>query len=783
MFKQLKKPTFIATNNITITLNTVTMRKAALLAGALLCMCSVHIQAKPQQKHNLHFKAIPTRWDEALPVGNGMLGSLVWQKGDNLRLSLDRADLWDLRPVKELDSLNFKMVVDAVKAGSYSRIQQLGDVPYDRDPAPSKIPGAALTFNITSLGEVGSADLDIATATAHVSWKSGVRFSSFVHAKANVGWFKFENLKGDIIPTVVPPQYGANSNKAASNQVVEGSNLSRLGYKQGTITKGDGWQTYIQEGWGGMKYQVSVRWHRKGSTLEGTWSITSHYPNIPDAKQNAEQLTQQALTAGFDKQAQSHRSWWSSYWAQSAISIPDTLVEKQWYMEQYKFGSASRRNAPPITLQAVWTADNGNLPPWKGDYHNDLNTQLSYWMAYSGNHLDEGMCFIDWLWKCRPAFKSYTKRYFGVDGLNAPGVNTLAGAPMGGWIQYSLGPTVGAWLAHHFYLQWRYSMDKDFLKQKAYPWIQDVAIFFDQLSVKENGKRRLPLSSSPEYNDNDITAWFKHPTNFDLALIKWTYKAAEEMALALGNTADAQRWKTIGSEWPDFATDANGTLLIAPNEPVHGSHRHFSHMLGIHPLGVIDPTQSQQEKRMVDATLAQIGQLGTRAWCGYSFSWMGGFYAYNHQGNEAADMLRKFASNFCSTNSFHLNGDQKGGQYSDFTYRPFTLEGNFAFASSLQEMMLQSHRGYIELFPALPAAWKDCRFEKLRAQGAFLVSAQQKDGALQSVTITSEKGTTLKLMNPFAGSFMLNGKTVKAAKGEIIILPTKPNMKLVLTAR
>ena len=71
-------------------------------------MCSVHIQAKPQQKHNLHFKAIPTRWDEALPVGNGMLGSLVWQKGDNLRLSLDRADLWDLRPVKELDSLNFK---------------------------------------------------------------------------------------------------------------------------------------------------------------------------------------------------------------------------------------------------------------------------------------------------------------------------------------------------------------------------------------------------------------------------------------------------------------------------------------------------------------------------------------------------------------------------------------------------------------------------------------------------------------------------------------------------
>jgi alpha-L-fucosidase 2 len=96
--------------------------------------------------------------------------------------------------------------------------------------------------------------------------------------------------------------------------------------------------------------------------------------------------------------------------------------------------------------------------------------------------------------------------------------------------------------------------------------------------------------------------------------------------------------------------------------------------------------------------------------------------------------------------------------------------------------MLQSHRGYIEIFPALPAEWKDCRFEKLRAQGAFLVSAQQKDGALQSVTITSEKGTTLKLMNPFAGSFVLNGKTVKAAKGEIITLPTKPKTKFVFMA-
>ena len=115
-------------------------------------------------------------------------------------------------------------------------------------------------------------------------------------------------------------------------------------------------------------------------------------------------------------------------------------------MEQYKFGSAARVGAPPISLQAVWTADNGKLPPWKGDFHHDLNTQLSYWPAYSGNHLDEEIGFIDWLWNNRDTFKEYTKEYYETEGVNVPGVSTLTGQPMGGWIQYAFSPTVSAWL-------------------------------------------------------------------------------------------------------------------------------------------------------------------------------------------------------------------------------------------------------------------------------------------------------------------------------------------------
>jgi hypothetical protein len=114
-------------------------------------------------------------------------------------------------------------------------------------------------------------------------------------------------------------------------------------------------------------------------------------------------------------------------------------------------------------------------------------------------------------------------------------------------------------------------------------------------------------------------------------------------------------------------------------------------------------------------------------------------------GEGAAKALQIFAKAFCSVNSFHVNGDQTKSGYSSMTYRPFTLEGNFAFAAGVQEMLLQSHAGFIELFPAVPDGWKDVSFQTLRAEGAYLVSAVRQNGLIKSVTITSEKGGILKL--------------------------------------
>jgi alpha-L-fucosidase 2 len=177
--------------------------------------------------------------------------------------------------------------------------------------------------------------------------------------------------------------------------------------------------------------------------------------------------------------------------------------------------------------------------------------------------------------------------------------------------------------------------------------------------------------------------------------------------------------------------------------------------MAIYPLFLLD-SDNDKDKQIIENSLRQIESKGTSQWCGYSFSWMACIYARARQADKAVKQLEIFASNFCSPNSFHLNGDQKGGQFSSFTYRPFTLEGNFAFAQGVHELLIQCRNGRIEVFPAVPAQWKDVSFKTLRTEGAFLVSANREGGVVTEVTIKAEQGGRLKLKLPFKTVFITN---------------------------
>ena len=703
-------------------------------------------------KSDMVFPSLSTTWDEGVPLGNATVGALVWQRDSVLRFSLDRIDLWDLRPTDSISGPNnkFRWVMEQVRKGDYLPVQKKFDWPYDREPAPSKIPGAALEFHTTGFGKVKDVHLYLRNALCRTEWSNGTVLKTFVHASEPIGWFVFENLPDAPAISIVPPQYESETSNGTEDPVT-GQDLRRLGYRQGNIEKKENCITYHQQGWNGFYYDVNVRWEKKGRKLYGVWSVTSSMTG-----QKASSETMDAMKRGVYSDFSSHNSYWKNFWNASSVSVPDSIIQRQYDQEMYRLGSVARKDSYPISLQAIWTADNGKLPPWKGDYHHDLNTQLSYWPVYKGNHLEEGMGYLNTLWNQREVYKKYTRTYFECEGMNIPGVCTLTGEPMGGWIQYSMSPTVSAWLSQHFYLHWKYSADKEFLTDRAYPFVHDVALFLEQITLLDsNGIRKLPISSSPEIFDNSLNAWFRTMTNYDLALIQFAFRAAEEMAGALGKDEEATHWKELYGQLPDYDLDADGALTFAKGFPYNASHRHFSHAMAIHPLGLLDYSQGEKARKIIDATLQKLKDNGPDWWCGYSYSWFANMSARAMKGEDARDALRTFAECFCLTNGFHANGDQSQSGKSKFTYRPFTLEGNFAFAAALQEMLLQSHTGKIHIFPALPNDWKDLSFEKLRAESAFIVSASLRGGKLAHAEIMAEQGGTLQVINSFGPEYQL----------------------------
>ncbi|MGN1213887.1 MAG: glycosyl hydrolase family 95 catalytic domain-containing protein, partial [Bacteroidaceae bacterium] len=460
----------------------------ALCALLASCNTATKLCKTTPSNSDLKFDRLATSWDEGIPLGNATIGSLVWQNKDALRLSLDRTDLWDLRPLDSLagDRFKFAWVKQQIKDNNYGAVQRKFDHPYNMEAAPSKIPGAALEFLSDQLNGSAKTHLFINEALCEVTWQNGVTMQTFVHATQPVGWFIFKNLKKPLEPTLKTPVYQSEKKPGMGNSLT-GQSLERLGYPQGTIERNGNSLVYHQKGHGDFHYEVAVRWQQIGETMVGTWSVTSSLSN-----DNASQLTADAMKRGFNHDYATHKKFWQQFYAQSSVCLPDTILQKQYDNEMYKFGSAAREDSYPISLQAVWTADNGHLPPWKGDYHHDLNTQLSYWPAYIGNHLTEESGYLNTLWNQREQYRKFTRQYFETDGLNVPGVCTLDGQPMGGWLQYSMSQTTGAWIAQHFYLHWKYSADREFLRSRAYPFIKEVATYMEQQSHVDNqGKRCL----------------------------------------------------------------------------------------------------------------------------------------------------------------------------------------------------------------------------------------------------------------------------------------------------
>jgi alpha-L-fucosidase 2 len=545
------------------------VRRAAVALLAGLAAAASQATAASSAENNLLQLSAPIKsWDEAIPLGNGLMGGLLWGGDNVVRLSLDRGDLWDERPHHEPGWWKNR---PWHKGGDW-------DGPYN-GVTPTKLPAGRLEITLDPAQKIESFSLRKETAEGIAHLTDGGALRLFYSAAQPVALMRItgpEPVALDLIPSGAKRDGGDTGPSS-------GGAVAKLGYppaKHGTDGRA---RWYVQDAVGGFQYCAFLETRRVGDATLVALTVTSTNDG-PDVLALARERCTTALEAGYDAMLAPHSAWWREFWAQSSLTVPEESIQKYYELCRYYYGAASRRGAPPMPLQGLWTADEGGLPPWKGDYHNDLNTQTTYIAQLPMGHADAGLCFLQHLANLQPTFERFARSFYAVDGLVVPGVMTLEGRAMGGWGQYSLSPTNTAWLALLFDEHWRYTRDRKFLESIANPWCAQAGrALAALLSPDSAGHLRLPLSSSPEIFDNSPRSWLPPNSNYDLMSMQMQFLALVEMADALGKADDVKRWQAVVDGLEDFHAADDGTLLVAANTPLPHSHRHLSNIIGLFP--------------------------------------------------------------------------------------------------------------------------------------------------------------------------------------------------------
>ena len=729
----------------------------------------------PSDKHDLYFPKTVTRWDEAIPLGSGLTGCLIWGNGEPLRLSLDRGDLWDTRPAPEVlaEDYTYEELIRLVQGRKQEEIRRRFDDFYNY-PTPTKIPAGRLELSFGSAAVNVESHLSLRRAEAAVTLHFGnqtAQVSSFLHADQKYGFLRITGTLPAISMISHDFTTGSGDDKMADS--VNTGSTRLLGYPPAASMAIGRVKIVLQRTAEDLTFALMSASAERNGSLEAVYYVAASTDG-ENWLEKAAAMLETALDAGYDRAISSHLDWWQRFWNKSRISIPDKVIEKNWYLTNYLLGSCSRKGCPPMPLQGVWTADEGKLPPWKGDYHGDLNTQFSYYNFLKSDHLEEGESFLDFMWNLNGKASAFAKSFFDADGLCLPSVFAFDGTSLGGWPMYSTNITNQIWQDHIFYLYYQYTGDEVFLKERLYPYLKGTEAVVRRHLIRDTaGKYTLPLTASPEVHDNTIDAWLDSLSNYDLALLRFLYEALMEFAPGVC-PEDLPIWEDIYRSLPEFAINESGFMITA-KEPLWESHRHFAHLMPVFPLNQCQYNRSLEEKKCIDDSIRTLEHFGRGEWVGFSFAWMAEIYAKARNGEGAAYQLRGFFEHLCSQNGFHLNGDFRHTGITAMHYRPFTLESNMCAADAVQEMLMQCYDGTICVFPAVPAAWQEtgCGFEGFLSYGGIKVSSAIEKGEVTYIRLNPRKDAVCRIINPFGSSQVQvqTSDSIDILSGEILMLP------------
>lgn len=681
-------------------------------------------------------------WDEALPMGNGDLGCLIWNKSHKLRFSIDKAGIWDCSGAPEnQEGFTYDNLKRLIKEKRQKEINQIFDDCYSKT-TPTKLPTGKLILDLgVRKNIVSSLNLTSAEATLTVG---NIILKSFIHAEEDYGLISIN--KSNVKTTLDKPNYaikGVRQFKFSSKGISQ--SLKNLSYDRAEFHKDikDNVQIeYFIQPTNDSFYGIFV-----AKKQDENSTLISYTAGLSPEKNFEKEINTviNAVNIGYDKAFTSHKSWWKNYFEKSTICLPDKELEYNWYFNNYLLASCSRKGKYPMPLQGVWTADNNNLPPWKGDYHHDLNTQMSYTSYLKANHIQEGESYIDYLLSLAQVGRDFAKKYYGVSGLCLPSVMDIQGHALGGWAQYSLSPTNQLWLCLIMIRHYHYVGSLDYLKDTLFPYLSEVGEFIMNLLEEKDGCYRLPLSTSPEIHDNTLKSWLTPNSNYDLALMRAFMQEMSNLSEELSLTDKKSYWTEALSKMENLAVNKDNVLMISKDFTLNESHRHLSHCMSIYPLMTLPYTQ--ENKMIIDSTISSLENLGIGYWVGYTFGWMSNLYAVQNNGDKAYAMIKDFFTNYCTDNGFHCNGDHRKKTACNFKYRHFTLEGNFLATDAINNMLLYSEKYGLKLFPAIPKNWENVSFENFCGYGGLTVSAKMLNGKITYIKITASKDTKFTVLN------------------------------------
>lgn len=563
-----------------------------------------------------------------------------------------------------------------------------------------------------------------------------------------------EQTYRDVTLTVERPSFGNGTQAAEAGNSVSPGSLQQLTLPDANLETEDGMIGFSQKVDDRTAYSLLCK--KCGATLYYT---AVQAESVEKASRLAKLELCAAKDMGAEKLLQQHKRWWKQYWGKSSLQLPDETLEQLWYRANYFLAAGSEPGNAPMPLQGVWCADDDQLPPWKGDYHNDLNTQFTYCHYLTANHPEQGKVFLDYLWSLRPQAAKFARAFYGTAGECLPSVMDIDGGALGGWPMYSLSPTNQIWLCQMFYEYYRLTGDKEFLRTRVEPYFTATAACLEELLQEgPDGKLVLPVSSSPEIHDDEAASWLTPNSNYDLALLHYLFHTLVQIEYQLGNPRGY--WHAMEAKLAPLSVDTETGLMLSPNETLQETHRHFSHAMAIEPLCMLR-YENPQDRSVIDATVDHLVHLGSGQWVGFSFGWMALLQIARSNGNGALYELHRFAEHFLSRNGFHLNGDYKNSGVCDFHYRPFTLEADFLAAHAVQKMLLRSEKNHIEVLPACPQGWKNepVAFQNLRAENGLLISYQRTADGKHSLTVKATQDGSWYLCNTHCWVTLQAGQT------------------------